>query len=247
MPRTWAVVTGAGSGIGRATAHELARRGLAVLCVGRRRDPLRQTVESVGEPAFAVAADVSTDDGIAAVREAVGADSVMCLVHAAAVEGIATVAETDRRAFDRLVATNLAGPFLLTRALLPLLAERSSIVFVGSIAAVRGRDRHAAYAATKAGLLGLTVNLAVELAPRVRVNCICVGATRTAMMEAAIRDYAAAVGEAQTRELMAIEAPRLLLGVADPAQIAVSIAFLALEASFSTGIVLCADGGYTAR
>jgi NAD(P)-dependent dehydrogenase (short-subunit alcohol dehydrogenase family) len=242
-----AVVTGAGSGIGRATVQALARRGLTVLCVGRRVDALRETAHSIGVAGRAVSADVSTDKGVATVREAVGGDAVRCVVHAAGVEGIATIGETDRATFDRLVATNLGGPFFLTRALQPVLADQGSVVFLGSIAAFRGRDRHAAYAATKAALLGLTVNLAAELAPRVRVNCICVGATRTAMMDEAVREYVAAVGEAGARELWAAETPRLLLGVAEPAQIAASIVFLALDATFSTGSVLYADGGYTAR
>ena len=247
MGRGLAVVTGAGSGIGRATAQALAKRGLAVLCVGRRSDPLRETVESIGDSARRVPADISTDEGVAAVCDAVGDGAAACIVHAAAVEGIATMGETDRPTFDALVATNLGGPFFLTRALLPSLGDGSSVVFVGSIAAVRGRDRHAAYAATKAGLLGLTVNLAAELAPRVRVNCVCVGATRTSMMEQAVREYVTAVGEAGAQKLWTVETPRLLLGVAEPAQIAASIAFLALDATFSTGTVLYADGGYTAR
>jgi NAD(P)-dependent dehydrogenase (short-subunit alcohol dehydrogenase family) len=248
MASSWAIVTGAGSGIGRATANALGARGLRVLCVGRRLDRLRETAASLGDGAVALSADISTDGGIAAVREALGeGDEVVSIVHAAAVECIATLGGTDREAFDRVVATNLGGPFFLTRALLPVLADRSSVVFVGSIAAFRGRDRHAAYAASKAGLLGLTVNLAAELAPRVRVNCVCVGATRTAMMEQAVRGYVAAVGEDHARELWAAETPRLLLGVAEPAQIAASIAFLALDATFSTGSVLYADGGYTAR
>ena len=139
-----------------------------------------------------------------------------------------------------------AGRSWLTRALLPAFGDGSSVVFVGSIAAFRGRDRHAAYAATKAGLLGLTVNLAAELAARTHVNCICVGATRTPMMEQAVREYVAAVGETGAQQLWAVETPRLL-GVAEPAQIAASISFLALDATFSTGTVLYADGGYTAR
>jgi NAD(P)-dependent dehydrogenase (short-subunit alcohol dehydrogenase family) len=247
LARSWAIVTGAGSGIGRATAQALAARGLQVLCVGRRVDPLHETAAVIGTSASVVSADVSTDEGIGAVRDAVGGGAVACLVHAAAIEAVRTLAETDRRTFDALVATNLGGPFLLTRALLPAIEHGGSIVFVGSIAAFRGRDRHAGYAATKAGLLGLTVNLAAELAPHIRVNCICVGATRTPMMEGAIRDYAAAVGEPSARELLAAETPRLLLGVAEPSQIAASIAFLALDATFSTGSVLYADGGYTAR
>jgi NAD(P)-dependent dehydrogenase (short-subunit alcohol dehydrogenase family) len=210
-----AVVTGAGSGIGRATAQALAARGLSVFCVGRRPEPLRETAASIGDSARVVPADVSTDDGIGAVHDAVANDTVACVVHAAAVEGVLTLAETDRATFDELVATNLGGPFFLTRALLPAFGEGSAVVFVGSIAAFRGRERHAAYAATKAGLLGLTVNLAAELAPRVRVNCICVGATRTPMMEQAVRDYAAAVGEAGAHRLWTVETPRLLLGVAE--------------------------------
>ena len=158
-----------------------------------------------------------------------------------------TLAETDRETFNALVATNLGGPFFLTRALLPAFGDGSSVVFVGSIAAFRGRDRHAAYAATKAGLLGLTVNLAAELAARTHVNCICVGATRTPMMEQAVHEYVAAVGETGAQQLWAVETPRLLLGVAEPAQIAASISFLALDATSSTGTVLYADGGYTAR
>ena len=240
-------MTGAGSGIGRATAQALAARDLSVVCVGRRTEPLRDTATSIGESARAVSADVSTDEGIAAIRAAVADDTVACLVHAAAVEAVLTLEETDRETFDVLVATNLGGPFFLTRALLPALGKGSSVVFVGSIAAFRGRERHAAYAATKAALLGLTVNLAAELAPRIRVNCVCVGATRTPMMEQALRDYVAAVGEAGAKQLLTVETPRLLLGVAEPAQIAASIAFLALDASFSTGTVLYADGGYTAR
>jgi NAD(P)-dependent dehydrogenase (short-subunit alcohol dehydrogenase family) len=247
MAGTVAVVTGAGSGIGRATAEALARRGLRIVCVGRRRAPLRETVASVGRRGLAVPADVATESGIESVREAVGASTVACVVHAAAIEGIAAFAGTDRATFETLVATNLSGPFFVTQALLPVLGDKSSVVFVGSIAAFRGRDHHAAYAATKAGLLGLTVNLAAELAPRVRVNCVCVGATRTPMLETAMRAYAAAAGEQAVEELWAVEAPRLLLGVAEPNQIATAIVFLALDASFSTGTVLFADGGYTAR
>jgi NAD(P)-dependent dehydrogenase (short-subunit alcohol dehydrogenase family) len=247
MAGSVAVITGAGSGIGRATAEALARRGLSVCCVGRREAPLVETAETIGGGAVAVAADVSTQKGVEAVREALVSKSVQCVVHAAAIEGVVAFAQTDRGTFDTLVATNLAAPFFLTQALLPSFAEASSVVFVGSVAAFRGRDHHAAYAATKAGLLGLTVNLAAELAPRVRVNCVCVGATRTPMLEEALSAYAAAAGAAAVQELWTAEKPRLLLGIADPEQVAGSIVFLALDASFSTGTVLYADGGYTAR
>jgi NAD(P)-dependent dehydrogenase (short-subunit alcohol dehydrogenase family) len=188
--------------------------------------------------------DVATEAGVAELERTIGAARVRALVHAAGREGLLRLAETDRTAFDALVATNLAAPFFVTRALLGSFGAGASVVFVGSVAAVRGRDRHAAYAAAKAGLLGLTVNLAAELAPSVRVNCICVGATRTPMFEQAVREYVGATG---VGEIPAADRGRLLLGVAEPEQIAASIAYLALDASFSTGTVLYADGGYTAR
>jgi NAD(P)-dependent dehydrogenase (short-subunit alcohol dehydrogenase family) len=245
MTRT-AVVTGAGSGVGRAAAQALAARGLHVVCVGRRLEPLRKTAASIGN-AQAVAADVATEDGVASVRNAVAGNSIATVVHAAGIEGLVTLADTDRATFDALVATNLGGPFFLTQALLRALEDGGSVVFVGSVAAVRGRDHHAAYGATKAGLLGLTVNLAAELAPRVRVNCVCLGAIRTPMLAQAVADYTASVGEAKAQQTLAVERPRMLLGVAEPELAARSIVHVALDAGFTTGSVLYADGGYTAR
>jgi NAD(P)-dependent dehydrogenase (short-subunit alcohol dehydrogenase family) len=242
-----AVVTGAGSGVGRAAAQAFAARSLHVVCVGRRLQPLRETAESIGDAAQAVPADVATEDGVATVRDAVAGDSLATVVHAAGIEGLVTLADTDRATFDALVATNLGGPFFLTQALLPAFEDGGSIVFVGSVAAVRGRDHHAAYGATKAGLLGLTVNLAAELAPRVRVNCVCLGAIRTPMLAQAVAEYTASVGEAKAQQTLAVERPRMLLGVAEPELAARSIVHLALDAGFTTGSVLYADGGYTAR
>jgi 3-oxoacyl-[acyl-carrier protein] reductase len=240
-----AVVTGAGSGVGRATAQALAVRGLDVVCVGRRRAPLQETVELIGG-GRAVAADVSTDEGVGSVCAGVGTDAVATVVHAAGIEALVTLADTDRSTFDALVATNLGGPFFLTQALLPAL-DGGSVVFAGSVAAVRGRDHHAAYGATKAALLGLTVNLAAELAPRVRVNCICLGAIRTPMLAQAVADYTTAVGEARAQATLAMERPRMLLGTAEPELVARSIVHLALDAGFTTGSVLYTDGGYSAR
>jgi len=174
----------------------LAERGLRVVCVGRRAAALRETAEVIGRAAVVVPADVSHEDGVAAVRNAVAGETV---------------------------AT------------------------VRSVAAVRGRDRHAAYAASKAGLLGLTVNLAAALAPRVRVNCICLGAVQTPMLEQAVSDYFSGIDHAEAQQVAVAERTRMLLGMAQPADVAGSIVYLALDAGFSTGTVLHADGGYTAR
>jgi 3-oxoacyl-[acyl-carrier protein] reductase len=243
------VVTGAGSGIGRATALALAARGLDVCCAGRRLEPLQETAGQLcGGRSLVVAADVSTADGVRAIVGAVGGAPVAAVVHAAAIEGIVSLADTTRSVFDQLVAVNLAGPFFLTQALRPLLADGSGIVFVSSISALHGRPRHAAYAATKAALLGLTTSLAAELAPRVRVNCVSPGATDTPMMAEAITAYLDGMDAEEIQRTGTAEMARVLLGrVGDPAELAAAIVHLALDASYSTGSVVTVDGGYSAR
>ncbi len=243
-----AVVTGAGSGIGKATASALARRGLSVCCVGRRTEPLDDTVHVLGAGSYAVTADVSTEQGIDTIVAGVGDAPVVALVHAAAIEGIVDLDRTDRATFDQLIATNIGGPFFLTQALAPRLADGCGIVFVSSISALHGRPRHAAYAATKAALLGLTTSLAAELAPRVRVNCVAPGATDTPMMAEAVTEYLACMDAAEAQKVGEAEMSRVLLGrVAAPAELAAAIVHLALDATYSTGSVVTVDGGYSAR
>jgi NAD(P)-dependent dehydrogenase (short-subunit alcohol dehydrogenase family) len=243
-----AVVTGAGSGIGRATAGALAKRGLRVCCVGRRAAPLDDTVRAIGEGSYAVTADVATEQGIGAVVAAVGDAPVVALVHSAAIEGVVALDSTDRATFDRLVATNIGGPFFLTQALAPQLADGCGIVLVSSVSALHGRPRHAAYAATKAALLGLTTSLAAELAPRIRVNCVTPGATDTPMMAAAVTEYLGSMDAAEAQKTGEAEMSRVLLGrVAAPAELAAAIVHLALDATYSTGSIVTVDGGYSAR
>jgi NAD(P)-dependent dehydrogenase (short-subunit alcohol dehydrogenase family) len=243
-----AVVTGAGTGIGKATAGALAGRGLRVCCVGRRAEPLEETARAIGAGSYAVPADVATEQGIGAIAAAVGEAPIAALVHAAAIEGIIALASTDRVTFDRLVATNLGGPFFLTQALAPRLADGCGIVFVGSVSALHGRPRHAAYAATKAAMLGLTTSLAAELAPRVRVNCVAPGATNTPMMADAVTEYLASMEPAEAQKIGEAEMSRVLLGrVAAPAELAAAIVHLALDATYSTGSIMTVDGGYSAR
>jgi 3-oxoacyl-[acyl-carrier protein] reductase len=216
--------------------------------VGRRPGPLLETAEQLGGRGRVVAADVSADEGVRAIASAVDGAPVAALVHAAAIEGIVSLEDTTRPVFNQLVAVNLAGPFFLTRQLQPVLADGSGVVFVGSVSALHGRPRHAAYAATKAALLGLTTSLAAELAPRVRVNCVAPGATDTPMMAEAITAYLGSLGTDEAQQAAAAEMTRVLLGrVGDPAELAAAIVHLALDASYSTGSVVTVDGGYSAR
>jgi NAD(P)-dependent dehydrogenase (short-subunit alcohol dehydrogenase family) len=248
VERALGVVTGAGSGVGRATALALAERGLSVCCVGRRSEPLEQTVAELACPGRSVTADIGTERGVGAVAAAVAGSPVATLVHAAAIEGVWSLADTERETFDRLVATNLAGPLFLTQALVSQLIEGAGIVFVSSISALHGRDRHAAYSATKAGLFGLTTSLAVELAPRVRVNCVTPGGVDTAMFAEAAREYLEPMSPEEVQRLGTVEMSRMLLGrIGRPEEVASAIVHLGLDATYSTGSVVTVDGGFSAR
>jgi NAD(P)-dependent dehydrogenase (short-subunit alcohol dehydrogenase family) len=242
------IVTGAGSGIGRACAELLAERGSEVLCVGRRPEELQESVTRLGGAGAAVPADVTTEEGIARVVATVAKRPLQALVHAAGRESVTAFATTSRAEFGAVIATNLAAPFFLTQQLMSRLADGAGVVFVGSQSALSGRDRHAAYGASKAALIGLTKNLAVELAPRVRVNCIAPGATLTPMLQSFIETYYGTdPTKEQAQEIMA-DAKRLLLGrAADPAEIASTAIHLALDATAMTGSVVPVDLGYTAR
>lgn len=245
---TTMIVTGAGSGIGRAVALIMAERKLHVLCVGRRSYLLDETVALCGDNAVAVAADVSTDVGIATIVTALDERRVKALIHCAAIEGVHSIDATDRQTFDQLIAINLGGPFHLTRSLAPHFALDGAIVFVGSVSALSGRSHHAAYSASKAGLMGLTKSLAVELAPQVRVNCVAPGAVQTPMLDHAINEFLAGLDNVQIQRALEAEGGRILLEkVAQPRDIARAIVYLALDDSYCTGTVLTVDGGYSAH
>lgn len=243
-----AVVTGAGSGIGRACAELLAQRGKRVICVGRRPTPVADTVDALRGAGEGVPADISTGDGVAAVAQAVGKRQLDILIHAAGRESVTPFATTTRAELDAVLATNLTGPFFLTQRLAPRFAEHASVVFVSSMSAESGRDRHAAYGASKAALIGLTKNLAVELAPSVRVNCICPGATVTPMLQEFLATYYGPNPSEELTQTMLADAKRLLLGrAAEPAEIATTAIHIALDATAMTGSAVTVDLGYTAR
>jgi NAD(P)-dependent dehydrogenase (short-subunit alcohol dehydrogenase family) len=134
---------------------------------------------------------------------------VKALIHCAAIEGVHGLDATDHTTFDQLIAINFGGPFHLTQALAPLFATDSSIVFVSSVSPQSGRGDHAAYSASRAGLLGLAKSLAVGLAPRVRVNCVAPRAVQTPMFDQAITEFLVGLDDAQIQR--ALEACRILL------------------------------------
>lgn len=241
--RRSALVTGASRGIGRAVAAVLAREGWAV-CVNylERRDAAESLVRELraqGRAAMAFQADIadreSADACVRAASEELG--PVELLVNNAGISRQGLFQDLDDAAWDRLLAVNLTGPRNAVLAVLPhmLSEKRGCVVNISSMWGLRGASCEAAYAATKAGVIGLTRSLALELAPSgIRVNCVAPGCVETDMVRV--------LGE-DTRRMLAEETPLGRLG--RPEDVAEAVAFLASEkAAFITGQVLAADGGF---
>jgi NAD(P)-dependent dehydrogenase (short-subunit alcohol dehydrogenase family) len=191
LPRV-AVVSGGGSGIGRAIALELARRGFALALLGRGLAPLQATLAAAGvgegERGLALACDVRDEAAVAAAAAAIeerwGAAGVV--VPAAGVAHIRPFAELTAADFAATLETNLTGAFLLLHALLPAMRHRGAgwIFAILSVAARRGFPGWAAYCASKAGLAGMLGALREELAGSgVRLTSIYPGATDTPIWE----------------------------------------------------------------
>jgi NAD(P)-dependent dehydrogenase (short-subunit alcohol dehydrogenase family) len=244
------VVTGAGSGIGAACAEQAAARGLTVVAVGRRAERLDDLAARTSPGVVvSVPADITTDAGRVAVLTAArdAGQPVVALIHAAGDDLVRAFDETSSEDLAHLLAVNLVAPFTLTQLLLRHLGDAAGVVFVGSISAVRGRARHAAYGASKAALIGLTTNLAVELAPRLRVNLVSPGATRTALLRQYVKSSSEGLTDTEREHLAIADGARLQLGrVAEPAEVATVCIHLALDATAVTGIDVPVDVGYTA-
>ncbi len=184
-----ALVTGAGSGVGRAMVGEFVAEGARVVAVDVREAAARQTVASLPEPAraIAVAADVA-DEGavaraVAAALASFGTIDVLCN-NAGILDNYAAALETSSELWHRILGVNLHGPFFLSREVLPHMLERGkgAIINTASIAAFAAGGGGAAYTASKHGLLGLTRQLAFEYGAKgVRVNAICPGAVESGM------------------------------------------------------------------
>lgn len=234
-----ALVTGAGSGLGMATAMRLANDGALVACADIEPNGIGERLGSAG---LDVTVDVTDEAAVrTTVAEVVGwAGRLDLVVNAAGVASFGHTTDVDLTEWQRLIEVNLTGPFLVIRAALPHLIEsRGAVVNVASLAGVRGWRYGAAYSAAKGGLVALTRSLAVEYAKAgVRFACVCPGSIDTPMRQA-IRPVPDADADLLAHGRALVDPP-----VADPEEIAAAIAFLgSREARFATGAVLRMDGG----
>jgi NAD(P)-dependent dehydrogenase (short-subunit alcohol dehydrogenase family) len=245
-----AVVTGAASGIGRAAALQLARDGYGVALIDVDASGIQKTLNSIKSAAGvaqAFQADVCDPHqlGITVREVLVSMGSPDLLVNVAGIAIAATVLDTSDQDWNRIIATNLTGPFLLTRAILPLMLDSGSgvIVNVASVAGVVGIPARAAYCASKAGLIGLTRAVAADYASQgVRCVAVCPGTVATEWID---RIIAADGDPAVTRERMA--ARQLDGRMGTPEEIAATIAFIASrDGGFFNGSAVVVDGGMTA-
>lgn len=242
------LVTGAASGIGKATALRLASEGARVVATDIQEEALRATVAEITEAggrADAVPADISQWEAVEAmVAEAVALlGGLDVLVNVAGMGGFVRTELEEPSRFEKLLSINLYGPFFTVRASIEhLRASKGNVVNVASIAGVAAHPYAAAYCASKGGLVMMTKALAMEYAAEgVRFNAICPGGIKTPMLK--VFDPAS-VPDANMQLFMRM---MMLNGrFADPSEIAGTVAYVASdEASFMTGSVLLNDGGST--
>lgn len=236
-----ALITGATSGIGRATAELLAARGLHVVVSGRsaeRGDEVVRTIRAAGGTADFVAADLRDEASakeLASRALELGGGTVDVLVNSAGIFPFGPTASTTTAGFDDVFDVNVKAPYFLVAALAPGMAERGSgaIVNVTTMVAEFGAAGMGLYGSSKAALVLLTKSWAAEFGPAgVRVNAVSPGPTRT--------EGTAAMGE--SLDALAAAGPAGRPGTAD--EIAEAIVFLATDgASFVHGAVLPVDGG----
>jgi NAD(P)-dependent dehydrogenase (short-subunit alcohol dehydrogenase family) len=252
-----AVITGAGTGIGAATAARFAAEGAAVVLTGRRPEPLAATEAEVTRHAPAdrvltIPADAAFPADMAGVaREAVSRfGGIDVLVANAGGRGPGTAAEIGEGDWDRALRENLTTCLISAQACLPeLVRRRGSVVVVSSIAGLAASGESAGYVSAKHGLIGLARSMTKDFGPRgVRVNTVCPGWVRTPMADVEMDELARLHGLASRDAAYALASAQVpLRRPAEPAEVAAVIAFLASEhASAVAGAVLTVDGGATA-
>ena len=242
-----AIITGAGSGIGRAIALAYAREGARLALVGRRREPLESLAKEAGGSPLVISADVSRQSDIDSIVKEV-ADSfhtLDVLVNNAGILHIGTAEQITEEQWDQTFNTNVKGLWLLSRAVLPLMrkAGGGSIINVASVLGINGARNRASYAPSKGAVILLTKCMAIDHgADKIRVNAICPSFVETELTADVLRK--SQDPEAVRRERISVHPIGRLGQAEDMAGLAVYLA--SEESSWVTGAALPVDGGYLA-
>lgn len=237
------IVTGAGSGIGQATALRIAKEGGRVIAADISKERLDELVEkNAGLDLVPVAGDISTEETVAAVVTAAGG-CVDALANVAGVmDNFAPVHEVNDELWDRVFRINVTALMRLTRAVVPLMLKAGcgSVVNVSSEAGIRGSAAGAAYTASKHAVVGLTKNSAVMYGPKgLRFNTVAPGPTLTGI----VANFGSQMAAERLGPLMKANIPTPV----SAAELAASIAFLLSEDGTNiNGVILASDGGWSA-
>jgi len=247
-----AVITGAGTGLGAATATLFAREGAAVTLVGRREEKLKEVaadIDAAGGRALVVPGDVARPDtAIRTAQESISAfGGVDILINNAGLHAAPyPLHETPLDEWDRFLAVDLTGPFLFTKAVLPSMMERrdGAIVNIGSMVALVGFKGSSAYAAAKGGLVSMTRTTAVDYAAYgIRANCVCPGGMEPVEYGNLTDDQLA-----QLHEAVRLSGGPLLSRLANVHEVAQFLLVLVgPNGRALSGAVIPFDGGFTAK
>jgi|SRR5664280_960354 NAD(P)-dependent dehydrogenase (short-subunit alcohol dehydrogenase family) len=250
------ILTGAGSGIGRATAILFAGEGAIVYASDIDEAGLKETLSLVKEGKENVhitKVDVTKYDDVRQHVDEVAKKHgrIDCLIVNAGVVRVGQVEDFPEEDYDVLLNVNLKGLFFTCKAAIPYFKKQKSgnIITLASVAAHIGQNNHANYCSTKHGVLGFTKALALDMAPyNVRVNSVSPGATDTPMLRTDVGKEAVQRGVSFEQIRKEFEEQGVLTRWADPMEIATGILFLATsDASYMTGADLRIDGGWTTR
>jgi meso-butanediol dehydrogenase/(S,S)-butanediol dehydrogenase/diacetyl reductase len=248
-----ALITGGGTGIGAAVAEAFISEGARVCITGRRRDVLEKFAQHFSSSQIAVCtADVSSPEDIRCMVEAAVAfgGRLDIVVNNAAMGVPKTVVDTDADVWQKVLDTNLTGPFLVMKYSIPHMIRSGggSIINVASVGAIRGIPFAAAYCATKSGLLGLSRQVAIDYGPqKIRSNVVLPGAFRSEMFDRRLKETAGATGVSVEERLKTMAAPSPLKRVAFPKEIAGLFVYLAGdESAYTTASEFVCDAGVSA-
>jgi 3-oxoacyl-[acyl-carrier protein] reductase len=242
-----ALVTGAGSGIGRASAERFAAEGARVAVVDLNgAEEVAAAIDAAGGEALALSTDVADEEAVTAMAEAAvdrfGRVDVL-MNNAGILDDFQPAAETPTAVWERILRVNLYGQFFTSRALLPQMVERGdgAIINVASTAGLNGGNGGAAYTTSKHAVIGFTRQLCFDYARKgIRCNVICPGAVETGMTKEIFASPDAAV-------MAAVESAPIGRW-AQPDELANAALFLASdEASFVNGAVYVVDGGFDSK